>query len=221
MGDPVSHVHEGREIRFCCKACIKKFKTEPATYLKKMNAAIVKKQLDHYPLKTCVVTGQSLGGDMGKPVNHLHRNRLVRFCCAGCLKGFKKKPDAYLRKIDEAVVKKQLADYPLQTCVVSGKKLGSMGEPLDHVFLTRLVRFCCKACIDTFNKDLHKYLKKIDDAARKKREQDAECGGECGAKHGEPKCACCGGRAEDRKDEPCRGNEGGKDGHGDHNKGKR
>lgn len=61
-------------------------------------------------------------------------------------------------------------DYPLNTCVVSGEALGSMGAPIDHMHKEagkpdRLVRFCCKACISDFKKEPAKYLKMIDDAA--------------------------------------------------------
>ena len=38
MGKPVSYVHEGREIQFCCKDCIKSFKKNPAKYVKKIEA---------------------------------------------------------------------------------------------------------------------------------------------------------------------------------------
>lgn len=38
MGDPVSIVHEGQEIRFCCEPCIAKFEAEPAKYLAKLEA---------------------------------------------------------------------------------------------------------------------------------------------------------------------------------------
>ncbi|MDH3584346.1 MAG: hypothetical protein OER86_09040 [Phycisphaerae bacterium] len=56
------------------------------------------------------------------------------------------------------------ASYPLDTCVVSGEKLGDHGKPYDHKHEGRLVRFCCEACIDDFNKDPAKYLAKIDQA---------------------------------------------------------
>lgn len=36
MGKPVSKVHEGQEIKFCCKSCIKKFDKDPAGYVKKI-----------------------------------------------------------------------------------------------------------------------------------------------------------------------------------------
>ena len=36
MGKPVVLVHEGQQIKFCCKPCIKKFKKDPAKYLAKL-----------------------------------------------------------------------------------------------------------------------------------------------------------------------------------------
>jgi YHS domain-containing protein len=66
-----------------------------------------------------------------------------------------------------AVIQAQLPTYPLQTCVVSGDKLGEMGNPVDYVHEGRLVRFCCSGCIAKFKKDPAQYLKMIDDAAAK------------------------------------------------------
>ena len=42
MGKPVVYVYEGREIKFCCKDCIKDFKKDPAKYVKKINEAEAK-----------------------------------------------------------------------------------------------------------------------------------------------------------------------------------
>ena len=36
MGDPIIMVHEGQEVKFCCKPCVKKFKRNPAKYLAKL-----------------------------------------------------------------------------------------------------------------------------------------------------------------------------------------
>jgi hypothetical protein len=36
MGDEKRFVHEGREIKVCCKPCIAKFKKNPAKYLAKL-----------------------------------------------------------------------------------------------------------------------------------------------------------------------------------------
>lgn len=55
-----------------------------------------------YALKTCVVSGDKLGGDMGEPVVLKYEGREVRFCCNDCVKDFKKDPKKYLKKLDEA-----------------------------------------------------------------------------------------------------------------------
>jgi YHS domain-containing protein len=164
MGDPVVYEHEGREIRFCCGGCVEPFKKESAEYLKKIDAKIVEQQVDRYPLDTCVVSGEKLG-EMGDPYDYVHKNRLVRLCCPGCKSRFQADPAKYIEKIDQAVIKKQKEDYPLETCVVSGQKLGAMGDPVDYVEANRLVEFCCPGCISTFEKNPLKYMTAIDEAA--------------------------------------------------------
>lgn len=39
MGDPYVFIQDGREIKLCCKSCLKDFKKDPAKYLKKVQAA--------------------------------------------------------------------------------------------------------------------------------------------------------------------------------------
>lgn len=39
MGKPYVFTHEGREIKMCCKSCLKDFKKDPARYIKKLEAA--------------------------------------------------------------------------------------------------------------------------------------------------------------------------------------
>ena len=36
MGDPITIVHEGQEVKFCCKTCVAKFKEHPAKFLSKL-----------------------------------------------------------------------------------------------------------------------------------------------------------------------------------------
>lgn len=36
MGGPVAKVHEGQEVKFCCKSCVPDFDKEPAKYLTKL-----------------------------------------------------------------------------------------------------------------------------------------------------------------------------------------
>jgi hypothetical protein len=58
--------------------------------------------------------------------------------------------------------------YPLDTCPVSGEKLGGMGKPYVFVHEGREVRLCCKNCLKDFNEDPAKFIAKIDAAAPKK-----------------------------------------------------
>ncbi len=39
MGDPYVFVQDGREIKLCCKSCLKDFKKDTAKYIKKIEAA--------------------------------------------------------------------------------------------------------------------------------------------------------------------------------------
>ncbi len=71
-------------------------------------------------------------------------------------------------KEDADLVAQQKAAYALDTCVVTGKKLGEHGEPVEYLYKGRLVRFCCAGCIAGFEKDPAKYLAKLDEAAKGK-----------------------------------------------------
>ena len=39
MGDPYVFTYQGREIKLCCKGCLKKFNKEPGSFVKKLEAA--------------------------------------------------------------------------------------------------------------------------------------------------------------------------------------
>ncbi|MCB2141338.1 hypothetical protein KQH29_00180 [bacterium] len=177
MGDAVVKVYDGREVRFCCAGCPDKFEAKAEDYWKKIDAQIVKLQEERYPMDTCLVSGEKLGGEMGDPVKLVYNNRLVQFCCKGCVKDFKAEPEKFLKQLDEAVIESQKEDYPLGTCVVSEEPLGgAMGEPIDAVYANQLVRFCCKGCKKDFEESPAKFLEKID-AARKSKTSDAGTAG--------------------------------------------
>ncbi|MBL9209559.1 MAG: hypothetical protein JNL92_03775 [Opitutaceae bacterium] len=62
--------------------------------------------LENYPLKSCVVSDEPLGS-MGDAVKYTHRepgkpDRLVLFCCEGCIEDFKGDPAKFLAKLDAA-----------------------------------------------------------------------------------------------------------------------
>ena len=58
--------------------------------------------------------------------------------------------------------------YTLKTCIVSDEKLGEMGDPYVFTHEGREVKLCCKSCLKDFKKDTAKYIKKIDEAEKKK-----------------------------------------------------
>lgn len=49
--------------------------------------------------------------------------------------------------------------YTLDTCPVSGEKLGSMGEPIVLEADGSQVKLCCKGCVKKFEADTAKYMK--------------------------------------------------------------
>ena len=115
-----------------------------------------------YPLETCVVSGEKLGGDMGEPYVFTYEGREIKLCCKSCKKDFDKDPAKFVAKVDEAA--KKVKPDKLTTCVVSGEKLGDDA----YVFITKgqEVKLCCKDCLKEFNKDSAKYLKKIEMAGK-------------------------------------------------------
>ena len=53
-------------------------------------------------LTTCPVSGEKLGGDMGKPYVFVYQGQEVKLCCPGCKKDFDKDQAKYLKKIRAA-----------------------------------------------------------------------------------------------------------------------
>jgi hypothetical protein len=168
MGDPIVMEIEGREVRLCCKGCIKKLTAEPAKYAKAVDEQIIAAQKPLYPGAICLVSGESLieeGEDVGKDI--VVKNRLFRVCCKKCAAKVKADPAKYFAKLDQAVIKAQLATYPLKTCIVRDKsELGSMGEPVNMVVGMQMVRFCCDSCVPKFKKDPAKFLARLKPAKK-------------------------------------------------------
>jgi len=73
--------------------------------------------------------------------------------------------------------------YPLDTCIVSGDKLGTMGEAIVIVRDGQEIKLCCKGCTKDVDKDPAKYLKKIDEAVKAKADGKAKAPAEAAHKH--------------------------------------
>ena len=61
-----------------------------------------KEKLKPYKLKTCIVSGEKLGGAMGKPFVYKYKDREIKFCCKDCQKDFDKEPAKFMKKLEEA-----------------------------------------------------------------------------------------------------------------------
>jgi hypothetical protein len=49
--------------------------------------------------------------------------------------------------------------YPIDTCLVTGTKLGAMGDVVVKVYDGQEIRFCCDPCVDEFEADPAKFLR--------------------------------------------------------------
>ncbi|GEM_PF-275374 len=65
---------------------------------------------------------------------------------------------------DDAVIAAQAPFYPLNTCVVSGEELGSMGDAIPVVADGRLFQVCCKGCIKKVHAETATFAEKLDAA---------------------------------------------------------
>lgn len=166
--DMVARQYDGREIRFCCPGCVETFEDDKQTFMSKVDKKMVADQKPFYPMESCVVSGEPLTMD-GEDVatNVVYNNRLLRLCCKRCMRMFDNDPAGYVAKLDKAVMNAQRDDYPMNTCIIAGGKLGSMGEPYEIVVANRLVRFCCEGCVDKFMANPAKRIAAIDAAWKK------------------------------------------------------
>ncbi len=165
MGDAIKVDVDGREVLVCCKGCVKKVKADPK-YLAEVDKQMIADQKAYYPTKMCIVSDELLEeeGDSAA-IDVIVRNRLFRVCCAPCTKSIKKDPAKYFAILDAEAKKVQGPNYPLTTCITTEKsKLGSMGDPLELVVASRLVKFCCGGCKPKFAKDPAAHLAKLDKA---------------------------------------------------------
>ena len=181
-----TRTYKGTEVAFCCNKCtasfdkmndetkaalVAKVDTKPTTPAGKKSAKLDPAEEislnSAYLLTTCPVSTRPLGSNV---VFAMVDGRQVGFCCGGCKTRFNRDKDAYNKKIDEQIVKNQMHYYPMDTCIVSGRKLGD--NAVNHVAGNQLVRLCCKGCVDGFNDNKDKYLLQIDEMVVKTQSKD-------------------------------------------------
>lgn len=129
-----------------------------------------------YLLDICIVSGDKIG-TMGAPIVIIQDNQEVKFCCSDCPKDFAKEPAKFMKLIADAEKKlpaakvpaKEVAvkPYTLDTCLVSGRKIGSMGAPVVIQYNGQEIKLCCPECLASFNKDPLAVWQKAVDAQKK------------------------------------------------------
>jgi hypothetical protein len=152
----------GHLVRTCCGNCKAKVQADPTATLKKVEDGVVAAQKAGYPMMVCAATGTKLDD---KAVDYVYGTRLVRLANKDAVAAFEKDPKAAMAKLDDAYIKAQVATYPMKKCVISGHEF-TMGPPVDKLYGTTLVRFCCNDCVPEFEKDASKHLKAIADARK-------------------------------------------------------
>lgn len=159
-GDPVDHVVQGRLVRLCCKDCVASVDKDPSAAFKKIDEGVVAAQKRAYPMTTCVVTGEKLSDTS---IDHVYGTKLVRLANADAVAQFDKDPKKFMANVDKAWIEAQRPGYATKTCIVSGEAIEGSADmtPVDYLYGTKLVRFCCKSCVRSFQKDPDTYLKKL------------------------------------------------------------
>jgi YHS domain-containing protein len=123
-----------------------------------------------YALDTCPVSDMKLG-TMGDPVVKKYDGREVRFCCEGCVEPFEADKAKFFQKIDAQLIEQQKAHYALEECIVSGRSLAEIEEPVDRIHDGRLVRFCCPGCPPRLAANPDRYMTKLDEAVIKQQRE--------------------------------------------------
>lgn len=139
MGEPIK-VQVGEETVFlCCKGCSGKqvnpehWATIHANMAKAQRVCPVMKKPLPEDAKSIVVGGQT-----------------IFTCCPRCADKITAEPEVYIEQVGAlytASVRDRLRIAVQDICPVSGKKLGSMGEPLKVQVGEETVFLCCKGCM--------------------------------------------------------------------------
>ena len=95
--EPTNVFYGTRLVKLCCGRCAKSFAKDPSETVAKLDAAYIAAQRPTYKGTSCPVSGEALGS-MGEPINVLYGNTLVRLCCKGCVKSYKKNPAKFMAK---------------------------------------------------------------------------------------------------------------------------
>jgi hypothetical protein len=99
---PYEFVYGNRLIRLGAESEKADFLKDPKKYMADLDKAVIAAQGKDYPLKTCMVSKEELGGEMGAPVDKVVAGRLIRMCCKDCKKDVEENPAKFVAMVDDA-----------------------------------------------------------------------------------------------------------------------
>lgn len=152
----------GREFRFCCGGCKTRFLADPKKYIEKVDELVIADQLPRYPAtaRCLVMTNEVLPDPKGPDAKDCKlvvvRNRLVRLCCAKCVRMFKSDPKKYIEALDKVVIAEAKEAGEIKTCAVNGRALRP--SAVWFVVGDRPVATCCPNCRRKVNADPRKFV---------------------------------------------------------------
>lgn len=92
----------------------------------------------------------------------MHMKLLTKFAAVGLAAAYLAAPFTAMAADKSADKKDAKAKaYPLETCIVSDEKLGSMGDPYVFTHEGQEIKLCCKSCQKEFKKTPNKFLNKL------------------------------------------------------------
>lgn len=173
---------KGQVIAFCCDNCKGKFDADPAKFIGKVpefKAPAEKKEEKKDEKKAintkCPFTGKDV--DLAQTVEY--QKQLIAFCCPNCKGKFEKNPEKYVEKVKEFnkdpkksdagnVFNVSFEDPINKKCPITGKAIvaGRTSE-----YKKQLIGFCCQDCVDKFESDPEKYIKKVKEFKKASLEQ--------------------------------------------------
>ncbi len=143
--------------------------TPPAAAPKTDAPKAAAKTTEPWPLATCIVSGEKLDAKAvtvvySDPADAANNGREMKFCCKDCAAKFKKDPQPWLKKANEAIIAEQGKSYPMTKCIVSDETLDADAKTV--VIGNRVFKICCMKCQTPITKDFAKYSAKLDAAAK-------------------------------------------------------
>ena len=140
MGVPIKKRIGEQDLFLCCSNCTKG--KVDRTHWGTIHANFKKAQ------GTCPVMGKPLPA---KSKWTVVEGQLIYVCCPPCIPKIQREPAKWLAKVDASYAAAAMSQDDIriaaqQICPVSGKKLGSMGEPIKRKVGKEEVFLCCKGC---------------------------------------------------------------------------